>query len=87
MNKHKFLINHVRKVISNNFTNGAMGNQKEKAKKNDDIKELNEDLNRLGNDWRVDVNQQEESKEVKHKDEVCKNKSEQDSKKENSNKA
>jgi hypothetical protein len=34
-------------------------------KKEKEISELNEDLNRLGNDFRVDVNQQEESHEAK----------------------
>jgi hypothetical protein len=45
----------------------------DKANKNpqgDEIKELNEDLSRLGNDWRTDVDQQLESHKDKHKDDI-----------------
>jgi hypothetical protein len=90
MNRAKLLFKNFRrpfldKIFGNSNKQNPQGNQpakdqagKEQSAKEqnaNDVKELNEDLNRLGNDWRVDVNQQQESHEVKcEQDQSCESK-------------
>jgi hypothetical protein len=55
--------------VKNNLPDYVSTPNEKEIKKDKEVSELNEDLNRLGNDFRVDVNQQEESHEAKEEKE------------------